>query len=245
MLTHKDILIKLRKSYGWDWQNLEELALAIGYVFDRKNSSHKIFKHPGDINNLVIPCNTDLRRTDCSIIKQLRTVYFNIHPTLVPIVNIPEESMAKTPKGAWFDFVRNTRHNAGLKQREVAKALDIPDNTFSRIELGFRHFYEDEFYRWAKFFKLENPSEYIEYIELNQNLNKRSAKEKSEEMIPREAKTISVSNPVKVLNPEEIIESIKMKLERLEELQIILKDIDKLQEEYETLLEELSRAGTL
>ena len=251
--TDKKIKTKLQKNYGWDWQELAELARAIGYKCQRQAGSHRIFKHPHDRNNLVIPTNEDLRRTDCNIISQLKNTYFKTHPyhdkkeiltsTLitVPVEEIPVvDESAYIPKIDWFDFVKNSRQNSGYSQLYVAEYLGIKTNVYGRIERNTRQFLEDEYFKWCELFNL-NPLDYVEYIPLHTPCRgKRTTEEK---MIPKQERTIHA--PKGKPTPEDIIGSIKLKLARLEELKEILENYQQLNDEYENLLEELSRAGTL
>ena len=251
--TDKKIKTKLQKNYGWDWQELAELARAIGYKCQRQAGSHRIFKHPHDRNNLVIPTNEDLRRTDCNIISQLKNTYFKTHPyhdkkeiltsrlITVPVEEIPvvEEAIV-IPKIDWFEFVKNTRKNSAYSQYETGGYLGIHGTTYGNVELGKRKFTENEYFKWCELFNL-NPLDYVEYIPLNSPTP--GKKNTEDKMISKQEKTILA--PKSKPTPEDIIGSIKMKLARLEELKDILENYSKLNAEYEELLEELSRAGTL
>ena len=80
--------VRLQKTKGWDWRELEQLAYDIGYRFLRHNgTSHRKYFHRLTNDTLVIPTNKDLRRTDAGIIGQLRECWERINMVEEPIID--------------------------------------------------------------------------------------------------------------------------------------------------------------
>ena len=41
------------------WKQFDKILTALGWVFDRQNGSHKIYKKPGEIRPIVLPDHGD------------------------------------------------------------------------------------------------------------------------------------------------------------------------------------------
>ena len=137
------IRVRLRKTKGWDWRELEQLASDIGYVFISQSGSHRKFFCSKTKDPLIIPANKDLRRTDSGIIMQLRKTW--------RLVNKQEDKVAIL----WRDMIRTIREDAGFTQIQVGDAIGIGMQAIYQLEKRKRLFTINEFKAWCFVMKIK------------------------------------------------------------------------------------------
>ena len=167
-MSFKDIEERLKKSTGWDWKNLEQLALDIGFAFQGQTGSHRKYWHQITKKTIIIPSNHDLRRTDCNIVSDLRDTWKLLHPK--------EEIMTKPPNEeiyiSWRDKLREIRSENHLSLKEVGERMGYPENQAVNMVYEFekrkRLMSVEDFNAWCKVFHL-NPKEQTWMTEFETN----------------------------------------------------------------------------
>lgn len=135
--------VRLQKTKGWDWRELEQLAYDIGYRFLRHNgTSHRKYFHRLTNDTLVIPTNKDLRRTDAGIIGQLRECWERINMVEEPIID-------------WKQKIREIRVLKGMSMRQVGDQMGIGMQTVFEIEKKNRLFKPSEWIKWCSVMGLD------------------------------------------------------------------------------------------
>lgn len=247
-MTEQDILKeKLTKSYGWDWQNLQELAISLGYEYIRQSGSHKVYHHPMMKKNLIIPANKDLRRTDCSIIKDLREVYKLKYNEKV------EEEVVVEKEKQWFEFVKDTRIKNNYGIDNISNQIGMAFETYKKIENGERQFSIKELSLWCALMN-ENHEELSKKFPLRKVGRPKKIntivkdEERNYSSIPKEEVPAFVKRLEEVHKAPVIIKSNdlttagEIMMERFKELDELMKRAEELKPEYEKLKEWLEFA---
>ena len=178
MYDVKTIEVKLQKSHGWDWRDLEDLAINIGYSFVGQSGSHRKYQHEVcRLRPLIIPTNNNLKGTDNTLIGILRDTWNEMNkPTEVIAMDVKQNK-----PGAWRTMIRDTREKASLGLRQVGEMMGFSSNVATtniyEYEKAKRCFTRLEFECWCKVFHL-NPAEQTwmdEFEERQEIVNRRNA----------------------------------------------------------------------
>lgn len=241
----------LNKKY-LTWVELEDLALFAGYCFAGQNGSHRKYKRP----NSPLIVITDSPHHQNSGIKILKEIYEKEGLRPITPSNFIEE-LNKDPKRLvregflkqenldilegrsnmtdiiieektkvpghlleskdWRVIIRGIRTHYNKTLTEVASNIPMSMVTYQRIETTGRCFTDEELLGFCKYFK----------IDINDLKDLIPTKEKPEPRIFSKQESLNET--------DDIVLAAELKLARFKELHLMLKDYDKLLEEYNDL----------